>query len=219
MSFEENHATFFDDVNLKELELPANQSVPTNQRRSSEYNQQLVFKLAWSTRNAIMISLIRYTEVLRGVEKADVKDQLKKINTKLYQVMLDLPLKSDTDAQARSGHSSSVSLDLDFGTKSQIAAAMLANHNLVLYPESASEESKTKMIKKNNDLVIKLIKLPFSVTPNPADEVALRGKSICRTKLLDLFVARASCVNQKLISWFFFPTTMLLQHPLNRQHS
>lgn len=141
-----------------------------------ETKEEPIFKLAWSTRDEINASLNRYTQLLCG-EKAEAglaKDNLMNDNVNLYQVLLNLPPKSDTSA--KSCHLGRVTLDLDSEIRSQIIATLLGNHSLVAYEHLASEEDKIKMIERNNDLAIELMKLPFSVI---ADESwALNGKLV-----------------------------------------
>ena len=147
-------------------------------RPTTELNKQLIYKLDWSTRDAIIFSLSHYTQMLYGgkTEIALAKDKLVNGNLSLYQSLLKLPPKSDDDASAEGRGSKRITLDLDSAARSQIINTLLENHSLVLCAKSASEESKMKMIEQNNDLVVKLAKLPFSISFSSADESDLDGK-------------------------------------------
>lgn len=152
-----------------------NETAPTNEVK------QIVFKLSGQTRNDIMLCLNGYTNVLHSsvlhsekVEAESVK-KLKKDNAKLYQALLDLPLKPVRIQ----------TLDLDAVFRTQIATTLIANDGLVACLDSVSEETKDEMIKRNIDLVKDLNKLPFSVASCPADESSVsNGKWICRTELV-----------------------------------
>ena len=88
--------------------------------------------------------------------------------------MLDLPLKFDTDASTGSDHSGKAALALEISTKSLIVTTMLANHGTLFSTESATEESKMKLVEQNNDLVARLAKLQIIMCP--VDESFLDGK-------------------------------------------
>ena len=148
---------------------------------------ELVFKLDWPTRDEIVVSLNRYTRVLCG-EKADAElasDKLMSDNMKLYQALLNLPLKS-SDADGR--HSGRIALDLNASVRLQIINSLVGSHSLVVQSETAGEENKMKMVEQNNDLVSRLAKLPFSRTASkttsktaskttgPADKSDSNGK-------------------------------------------
>ena len=145
-------------------------------RPTTELNKQLIYKLDWPKRDAIIINLNHYTQMLYGgkTEIALAKDKLKKENANLYQVLLDLPLKSDTDASTGSDHSGKAALALEISTKSLIVTTMLANHGTLFSTESATEESKMKLVEQNNDLVARLAKLQIIMCP--VDESFLDGK-------------------------------------------
>ena len=93
-------------------------------------------------------------------------------NTALYQVLINLPLKCNV----ADGHSlNTVNLDLDFSTGLQIVCTLFFNHNLINC-ELVSRENKLKMIEQNNELVVRLQKLPVSVVTGSANGSALKSK-------------------------------------------
>lgn len=155
-----------------------------NKSATNELNKQLVFKLSWPTRDEIIVLLNRYTRLFCG-EKANgelAKDKLMNDNANLYQVLLNLPLKSDVDHQTGC-QSSRVTLDVDSGIRSQMVNTLLSNHSLVLHTKSASQEEHMNVVEQNSDLICKLVKLPFSkTTADESDESALGGKSVWRTR-------------------------------------
>ena len=93
-------------------------------------------------------------------------------NTGLYQVLINLPLKCNV----ADGHSlNTVNLDLDFSTGLQIVCTLFFNHNLINC-ELVSRENKLKMIEQNNELVVRLQKLPVSVVTGSANGSAFKSK-------------------------------------------
>lgn len=197
---------------FEELESPFNKSsdhnvvdesaINLNKDNESATNQdevkkQLVFKLDLPTRDEIIVGLNRYTQVLCGEkgEAAPAKDKLMNDNANLYQLLIHLPLKSNTNVQAESRHSNRVTLDLDPGTRSQIVSTLFANHTLLVHVESTSEEKKMKAAKCNNDLVIKLMRLPISINTGPADESsALNGELIGRSEFAEFLRFLMNCL-------------------------
>ena len=59
---------------------------------------------------------------------------------------------------------SEVVLELAFGVKCEVVNALIANQSLSKASVKASEETRLKMIRKNNSLAARLMKLPVSVS-------------------------------------------------------
>lgn len=146
-----------------------------------------VLELDWSTRDKIIVCLNKYSKVLYG-EKAEMtlaKDELKKDNTYLYQRLIELPAKFDTDVPAGGDHSnqgpSSIALALRLGTMERIIRTLSSNHWLLVNTESIIKDSERQrgrelmieIIKINNQLVSELAVLPIITCPwSPPDESA-----------------------------------------------
>lgn len=84
--------------------------------------------------------------------------------------------KETSDEETRS---SEVLLDLGANLKGEILNALIANQNMIANSCTTSDEARLKMIKKNNRLVSKLMKLPVTVIDGEveeADDVQPNGK-------------------------------------------
>lgn len=149
----------------------------TDQNDASKQPTELVYKLDWTTRDEIMISLNRYTRLLYGEkDETETSEKLMYENTDLYQALISLPLKSN--APGGSGRSSKVVLNLDSSVRLQIVSSLIANQSLIIDGDSASEESKMQLVEKNSKLIARLAALPVSVTTGSAIETVPNGKCI-----------------------------------------
>ena len=145
------------------------------------------YQLNWSTRDEIIVTLNRYTQLLCG--ETIKSESLMYDNADLYQVLIALPLKSEFNPQdklsavARSPNK--VVLDLDGSSRLQIVSALMTNHSLAVDGESASEENKQRMIERNNKLIVKLVNLPINLNANPTEDPAAKGEFL----KIDCFVS------------------------------
>lgn len=143
---------------FEEFQSLANEGA-TKMRRAGEVDLQ-IFELDWLTCDAIIVCLSRYMKLFFSQKAVGelTKHKLAHDSTNLFNVLINLPMKPDAQS-ARSGHSSSVTADLNFGTRSQIVSRLLANHTLLDHVKSANLEFRMKAVKHNNALIFELINL------------------------------------------------------------
>ena len=135
-----------------------------------------VYELNWTALQKIIDNLNRYTRLLGGEEADTEPAKLMLANTTLYEALLKLPLKSNTDASI-SSHPTRIVLDLDFKMRLNIVNLLFANQTLMNDAEPVSEEIKRKIIEHNNRTIADLMKLSMSVATGPSDdELVLDGK-------------------------------------------
>ena len=128
---------------------------------------ELVYKLDWALRDAIICNINSYTQLLFAKQLDNAAEvRLAKTNTDLYQQLVNLPLKSD-DEISQSGE---VVLELALGVRCEIVNALITNQSLGKADFKKSEETRMKMIEKNNSLVSVLMKLPVSVNHGTAED-------------------------------------------------
>ena len=133
----------------------------------------LVYKLDWAIRDEIILNLNGYTRLLCGKTLGSVaKERLLQANSALYQRLINLPLTSDEKRPNKEPRPSEVALKLAFSVKREIINALIANHSLTKISVTTSEVTRLRMIKKNNRLVFRLMKLPVSVSQAAANEEA-----------------------------------------------
>ena len=159
------------------------------------------YKLDWATRDEIIVNLNRYTQLLCGEKTAN--ETLICDNADLYQVLIGLPVKSEEDDPMSTGNaqSSRVVLDLDTNGRLQIVSTLMANHSLLVGGEAASEESKQKMIEKNNKLIVRLVNLPFNLIAG-SNASASKGKfnELLLNSVLEQFYHSAPFFNRNCFS-------------------
>ena len=174
----ENGFEFFDEIDSSSLSSRSSENLDANRTDdTSKQPAEFVYKLGWTTRDEIILSLNRYTRLLYG-EKNETSEMLMCENTDLYQALISLPLKSSSNAPAGSGSSSKVVLDLNSITRLQIIRTLIANQSLIVDGDSASEKSNMHLVEKNGELIAKLAKLPVSVTTGSTSESVPDGKCI-----------------------------------------
>lgn len=179
------------DQEVIEIEIPtsgpsnAGNPNPANKSTMNSANRppiEPVYQLEWKVRDQIMANLNLYTRLLCAkpdpAEAEEIKEQLLRDNLDLYPTLISLPLKSSLPA----GRSNELVLDFDLSTKLQVIHSLAANHSLVFDCASPAEESQKKISEQNNDLIVRLIKLPFvvrqSTSTGSADASASNGKSV-----------------------------------------
>lgn len=142
-----------------------------------DLTDETVFKLDWEARDGLIRLFNGYTRILFGKKiPIDSEGVLMKINASLYQTLIGLPLKLAATSSANVQQANGVTLDLDFKTRSLIIDGLATNQSLASV-DGISAESKSTRIKANNDLILKLTKLPVTVIDDsPIDE----GKSAAK---------------------------------------
>lgn len=123
--------------------------------------KQLVFELAWETRDEIICNLNQHTKLLSGLTiKPEAREKLRKANGDLIVVLLNLPLKVDDSKSRRDAPKNELLLDLNWETRSRIVDTLMANHQIALLESnSVVGQFKSKLIHQNNDLSCELLKL------------------------------------------------------------
>ena len=169
MFSEENHV----NGQFEKIEYTSESSEP-----SSCDLTELVYKLDWVQRDAIISNLNSYTQLLFGKQLATAeKERLAQANTDLHQQLVNLPLKSDNGISDL--RSSEVVLELAFGVRGEILNALITNQSLIKADLKESEGTRMKMIKTNNSLIFAMMKLPVTVSDNTAEDAdgqILKGK-------------------------------------------
>ena len=166
MSSNEKH----DNDQLKEVDFPSESS-------SCDLTEG-INKLHWSLCNEIICNFNAYSQLMCGKKLATAAEEsLLKANSDIYRRLINLPLKSACEATDENAHPIKVALDLGFSMKGQILNALIANRSLTWNSATMNEEAKLNIIKKNNWLVARLMKLPVSVTGGLAEEEASQSDS------------------------------------------
>ena len=112
--------------------------------------------------------------------QTETQEQLTNANANLYKLLIGLSPKPNAPV-------GQVVLNLDSSLRQEIIQILIDNHSLVVDAESADEAKQKKMIEQNNELIARLLKLPFSVTtgtpgfPGSTDGFILNGKSAAVT--------------------------------------
>lgn len=97
--------------------------------------KQLKFELAWATREEIVNSLNQHTKLLSGlVPKADVREKMRKSNSELVTVLMNLPVKVECPSRSSESFESDsdeslteLVLDLSSEVRSRIVDALTIN--------------------------------------------------------------------------------------------
>lgn len=183
LSSSEDNPESFEEIifslSLAQEQDSANVSSTNKNEVDKQQTDELIYKLNWTTRDEIILNLNRYTQLLCGKKaETEIKEKLMYDNTDLYQILISLSLKgqSSDNAPDASCKSSKVVLGLDSDTRLQIVRTLIANQSLVVDGDSTREANKMNMIKQNNEVIVKLVNLPFSVINGPSDESALISK-------------------------------------------
>ena len=126
----------------------------------------LEFELAWKTRDEIIYNLNLHTKLLSGlIIKPDAREKIRKANSDLIVVLLNLPSKVDGRSRSLESFENSpddvglneVLLDLSWDVKSRIVDTLIANYHVVLRTDSVASEFKSKLIDQNNYLICELL--------------------------------------------------------------
>ena len=133
-----------------------------------------IYGLPWSTRDLIVFNLSQYTRLFYG-EGTDneTKKRLANDNLDLYRIIDSLPAKFIGQHYQRK---EKVALDLGFYGKLQIATTLMANQELLLELDTAGDDRKAEMVKRNNNLILQLYRLQISFSNDPETELVSRGK-------------------------------------------
>lgn len=147
---------------------------------------ELVYKLNWTLRDAIILNLNCYTKQLFGKRLGTAaEERLLQSNADLYQRLISLPLKSDEEADDRPNE---IVLELAFGVRGEILHTLITNQSLSKSSVIASKEIRMKMIQKNNSLVSTLMKLSVNVSDGVSQGTAngriSNGKLLLKKKIL-----------------------------------
>ena len=123
--------------------------------------KDLEFELTCSTRDEIISTINRHTELLSGLHiQMNVRETMRKANGNLVTALMDLPRKVDGlngSLGAGDGQNEMV-LDLSWDDRLRIVDTLMLNHNLALDADSVSSEWKSKLIEQNSHLANELLK-------------------------------------------------------------
>lgn len=127
---------------------------------------ELVFRLSWSTRDKIIMSLSQHSQMLLGKTlKGPERSNVKKNTLELTAVLFDLPLQTLKRASCE------VILELDAATRGRIINGLSLNHSLaLLHADTVTSEMKTIMLKQNRELIDDLWNLPVQAADAQADD-------------------------------------------------
>ena len=144
--------------------------------------KDLEFELAWKTRGEIISILNKYTALLSGLVKADAREEMRKANVNLMSTLMGLPVRVDGRSRSFDSleHSPAVGwnevvLYLNSEAKFRIVDTLIANHHVLLEPDSVSSEYKTKLVNQNSDLICELIKLRVRTGAITSDSSTSKG--------------------------------------------
>lgn len=151
------------DVQFEEIEYFGEPSESSNSDLT-----ELTYLLDWTLRDAIIANLNGYTQLLLIGKRSATEDKLLQANCDLYQRLINLPLKLDEESSDQSP--SKVVLELAFGVKGEILAALSTNQSLSKSGLLASKETRLKVVKRNNWLVSRLMNLSVSVSHGATDD-------------------------------------------------
>ena len=151
------------DVQFEEIEYFGEASESSNSDLT-----ELTYLLDWTLRDAIIANLNGYTQLLLLGRRSATEEKLLQANWDLYQRLINLPLKPDEQSSHQCP--SKVALELAFGVKGEILAALSTNQSLNKSRVLASKEIRLKVVKRNNLLVSRLMNLPVSVSQGAADD-------------------------------------------------
>ena len=142
----------------------------------------IVCELAWSTRDYLIYSLNRYSQLLVGKALSDDdRNEIIELNLELLSILLGLPLKTPEPAEAPGepvAESNEVVLDLHWQTRGRLIDSLATNHSLaVLHGRSVGSDAKLKLLEQNNDLVNILLKLPARLVQRSDDAIGAIEKA------------------------------------------
>lgn len=179
---------------------------------ASSADLDIVYELTWSTRDYLIYSLNRYSQLLFGQAlTADARNEIIELNLELLSILLGLPLqlqtpplnqqpsnlqslnsKSEMPTQPEfAAESNEIVLDLHWRTRSRLIDSLATNHSLaVLHGQSVASEAKLKLVEQNNELVNILLKLPARMVPDRMDNGAKKSAPFehCKTFRLEIFL-------------------------------
>lgn len=129
----------------------------------------IVYDLEWSIRDDLILNLNHYSSMLLGKQlKTEQKGKLMKNNVNLYETLIKLPVKSNSENsnilnKISTNELNQLILELDYKTRSRITEILIENHSLSTLIDGVSNDIKLNLIKKNNELICELFKLPVRI--------------------------------------------------------
>lgn len=146
----------------------ASSAVQTVDRQNSALD--IVCELTWPTRDYLIYSLNRYSQLLLGKAlTVEARNEIAELNFELLSVLLGLPLSTQQDSgelnsqppAENSLESNDVVLDLHWQTRTRLIDSLGTNHTLtVLHGRSVASDAKRSLVEQNTELVSVLLKLP-----------------------------------------------------------
>ena len=157
--------------------------------------KELVFELAWKTKDEIICNLNQHTKLLSGlIIKNDTMEKMRKVNGDLMAALMNLPVKVDGRSKSFESldHSSDdgsneILFELNSNVRSRIVDTLMTNHNVVqLESNSVASEFKSELINRNNNLICELVKLSSRTIAIPSDSSVANGTSRLKSSFLFL---------------------------------